>query len=152
MGRVLDAGRQRRVGQVIEHQLRRQAAQQVGELDDLRALHVELQVPAEIRDAFRERLDHVDLDHRGGRVAQGEADAAHACGMERFQLGIRDRRVENGDASRVRTELRDRIDRHPVVDGVVARLDDDDARRSDALLQQAVMRHGGIGRSDPRAG
>src|SRR6266853_518016 len=61
-------------------------------------------------------------------------------------------RVKNGDASCVRAELRDRIDRHPVVDGVVARLNDDDARRSDALLQQAVVRHRGIGRSRPRAG
>jgi len=75
MGRMLDAGRQRRVCQVIEHQLGRQAPQQVRKLDDLRALHVKLHVPAEIRDAFRERLDHVDLDHRGGRVTQGEADA-----------------------------------------------------------------------------
>jgi len=34
---MLDSRRQRRVGQVIEHQLRRQALQQVRELDDLLA-------------------------------------------------------------------------------------------------------------------
>ena len=57
---MLDAGRQRRVRQVIEHDRRRQAPQDRSAIGhDLLALHVELHVPAEIGDAFRERLDHV---------------------------------------------------------------------------------------------
>src|SRR5258708_31187829 len=72
--RMVDARGQRGVAEVVEHQLRRQAPQQVRELDDLPALYVELHVPAEIHDAFRERLDLFDLDDPGGRVPQGEAD------------------------------------------------------------------------------
>src|SRR5207249_8142987 len=40
--------------------------------------------------------------------------------MQRLQLGIRNRRRDDGDAARVRAELRDRVERHPVVGGVVA--------------------------------
>jgi len=73
---MLDAGRQRRVLPGDRTPVGRQAPQQVRKLDDLRTLHVELHVPAEIRDAFRERLDHATLTTAVAGVTQGEADAA----------------------------------------------------------------------------
>ena len=54
--------------------------------------------------------------------------------MESLQLGICDGRVEDGDASGIRAELRDRIDRYLILRGVVARRHNDDARRSDPPL------------------
>src|SRR4029434_9032666 len=46
--------------------------------------------------------------------------------MPLLQLGVRDRRVEDGDASGAWTELRDRIDGDLIPGGVVARRHDDD--------------------------
>jgi hypothetical protein len=120
------------------------AAEDVGK--HLRALDVELDVPAQLDHALRERLDHVDLHHRGDGIAEGEADAADAAGVQRFQLGIGDARVQHRHAARIRAELRDRVERHTVVDRVVARLDDDGAGGADALLQLAVMRDRGVRR------
>lgn len=74
---------------MIEHELLRQAPQHVLELDHLLATDVELNVPAERRDAFRQRLDHFGLDDRGGRVTKTEADPAHASVVESLQLGVR---------------------------------------------------------------
>ena len=80
------------------------------------------------------------LDHRGGGVLQAEADAADAGTVERLQLGIGDIGMNDGDAARIRAELGQRVDRHPVVGAVIARRHHDDARRSVALLQQARAR------------
>ena len=86
-------------------------------------------------------------------IAGGEAYAAYAALVEAFQLGVRHRRVDDAHAARVRDpELPDGVDRHAVVGGVVPRLDDDDAREAQALLQQPVIRdrrvrrplHGGL--------
>ena len=43
------------------------------------AAQMDLHVPAERRDALRQRLDHVDGGGRGLRIELGEADAAHAA-------------------------------------------------------------------------
>src|SRR6266700_2735648 len=51
---VLDARGQRRVGEMVEHERRRQTPQDVRKLVNLLTIHVELDVPAEIGDAFRE--------------------------------------------------------------------------------------------------
>jgi hypothetical protein len=148
--RMIDAGRQRRVREMIEHHRRGQAPQQRGHLVDHLALHVELHVPAEIGDALRQRLDHLGRDRARARVGEAEADAANAAGMKGLELGVGDRRGDDRDAARARRELRDRVERHPVVGRIVARLHDDDARRPDPLLQQPVFRDGGVGRRRPR--
>src|SRR6516165_12620951 len=77
----LEAGIVERVGlcetaEVIEHDRRGNAPQQIFDAGDLLALHVDLNMPAEIVHALRQRLDH--LDRRGARLDQVEADAANA--------------------------------------------------------------------------
>jgi len=119
-------------------------------MHDLLALEIELQVPAEAGDTLRQRLHHVPLDHRGGGVPEREADAANTGTVERLELGIRDIGMKNGDAARARSELGQRVDRHSVVGAVIARRDHHDPCRSIALLQQPIVRHGGIGRDPPR--
>ena len=52
--------RESQLAQVIEDDLCRQAPEQARILGNLVGFHVELHVPAKIRYALRERLDHVD--------------------------------------------------------------------------------------------
>ena len=47
--------------EVVEHHWSGQTPQEVRPFNDLLALDVELHVPAEIRHALRQRLDHLDL-------------------------------------------------------------------------------------------
>ena len=135
---------------MIEHQRRGQAPQQIRHGDDLFAAHVHLQMPAERRHAFGHRLDHVGRHHRGCRIAEAEAGSANARIVQPFQFRIGDIGMENGDASCVRAELRDGIDRGLVLGRIIARRHDDDARGADPLLQQTVLIDGGVGRSHPR--
>ncbi len=77
MGGVVDPGGQRRMTQMIEHHLRRQAPQQVRMGHDIVALDIKLQMPAEFVDALGQRLDHVPADDGVG-AAKGKANAADA--------------------------------------------------------------------------
>ena len=74
----------RRFAHVIEYDLRRQLAQQIRMFGDFLIRHVELHMPAILGDAFGERLYHVDGDHSGMRIANGEAYAAYAGIVEFF--------------------------------------------------------------------
>ena len=77
MRRMIDAGRQRRIAEMVEHQRRRQTAQHVGQFNHLFAFHIELQVPAEVGNTFGQRLDHLGLHNAALRIADAEKDAAH---------------------------------------------------------------------------
>ena len=59
IGRVLLARRLRDAAEVIEHDRRGQPVEEVPDLDDLVALHVDLDVPAERLDPLRQGLEHV---------------------------------------------------------------------------------------------
>src|SRR5258706_12366001 len=109
-------------------------------------------MPAKIRDALRQRLDHIGSHHRRRRITKTETDPENACLMEFLELGIRDARMDHGDTARLGySKLCDGIYGHSVHRGVVARGDNYHARRSDALLKQAVVRYGRMRRSHPRA-
>jgi hypothetical protein len=131
------------------NELRRQASQQIGIFGDLRAVQVELEVPAEIDDALPQRLDHVPGDDGVGPARQGKADAAYSGLVERFQLRVGDRWMDDRDAPGARPQLCQRVDRHAIIGRVVARRHHHDPRRSRALLEQPIVLHGGIFR--PRA-
>ena len=104
-------------------------------------------MPAVLRNALRERLYHVDADHRRLRIADREADTTNAAVVERLQLGIGHRRMQNADAARIGyAELPDGVDGDAVVRHVVAWLHDDDARDAYALLQQPVILHRAVRR------
>ena len=144
---MIDAVRHLRFAHVIKHDRRRQALQHRRIVDDLLRLHVELHVPAVLRNALRERLYHVDADHRRLRIADREADTTNAAVVERLQLGIGHRRMQNADAARIGyAELPDGVDGDAVVRHVVAWLHDDDARDAYALLQQPVILHRAVRR------
>jgi hypothetical protein len=137
------------VSHVVEHELRRQAPQQVGAFGDLGAVQVELQMPAEGGDAFRQRLDHVPADDGVGAACQREAYSTYSGRVECFQLRVGDGRMDDRNASAVRSQLRQRVDRHPIIGRIVARGHDDDARRSSALLEEPIVLHRGIVRLGP---
>ena len=137
---MIERRRLRQPPHVIEHDLRRQALQQVGILDDLVAAHVDLHMPAEIGDALGQRLDHVDRHRRARRIEHREADAANARIGHRAKLAVGDGRVHHRDAARVgRPETLDRVGRHAVVGDVGRGRHDHGARRADARLQQLVL-------------
>ena len=119
--------------------LRRQAPQQVGVLDNVVALDIELQVPSKLVDALRQRLDHLPC-RDGVRPAERKPDTADAAVVEALELRVRDRRMDDRDAARARAQLPEGIDGDAIVGRVVARLHHDDARRPGALLQQAIIR------------
>ncbi len=127
---------------MVEHHGRRQAFQQRGILDDLVGAHVDLEMPAEARDALRQRVDHVDRDRGGARIEHRETDAADAAVRHRLQLGVGDGRMHHRDAARVGlAELLDAVERDAVVGHIRGGRDDDGARRAVARLQQAILRH-----------
>src|SRR6266567_7672999 len=82
--------------EMIEHVRGGHAQQQVLDSRDLLALHVDLDVPAEIVDPLRQRLDH--LRRGGASLDEIEADAPDAEAIEAFELGVGDRGVDDGDA------------------------------------------------------
>src|SRR5271166_3615874 len=75
------------VSQVVEHHRRRHPVEDRHDLDDLSGRCVDLNVPSEFVDPFRERLDHLRRRRPGRREV--EADAARALLMHAFQLGTR---------------------------------------------------------------
>ena len=118
-------------------------------LHDLVAEHVDLHVPAEVVDALRQRLEHVDRRRAG--LHQVEADAAHAEIVQALELGVGHARVDDGDAARRRPDLRDAVERAGIVGAVGRGLHDDVARRADALLQKPIVVDLGVGRLQGRA-
>ena len=140
--RVIDAARQ--PFEVVEHRGAGQPLQQVSGIDDLVRPQMDLHVPAERRDALRQRLDHVDGGDGGSRIELGEADAAHAAVGEPPQLAVFHVRVHDGDAARLRSKLRQRIKRHRVVGPIGRRLHHHGPAGSDALLEPPVLGDAGV--------
>src|SRR5438067_1146153 len=66
----------RNAAQVIKDNRRGKLVEQILDLDDLIAQHVDLHVPAERIDSFRERFEH--LDGGGARLHEVESDSAQA--------------------------------------------------------------------------
>ena len=149
VGRVRGAGVLRDAPHVVEHDRRRQAVEDVLDADDLVAEHVDLHVPAEVVDALRQRLEHVDRRRAG--LHQVEADAAHAEIVQALELGVGHARVDDGDAARRRPDLRHAVQRAGIVGAVGRGLHYDVARRADALLQEPVVVGLGVGRLQGRA-
>ena len=130
---------------MVEHHGRRQAFEQRGILDDLVRAHVDLDVPAEIRDALRERRDHVDRDRSRARIEHREADAANAASHHRLQLRVGHGRMHHRNAARpVAPELLNAVERHAIVGHVGGRRHDHGTRGAEALLQQPILRDRGI--------
>ena len=109
--------------------------------DDLVGPHVNLHVPAEIVHSLRQRLDHVDRRSGGVGIELGEADAANSSIRQGLQLGLRDRRVNDGHSARLGTELSDGVEGDAVIGNIDGRRDDDGPGSADPLLQQAVLGH-----------
>ena len=59
--------------------------------------------------------------------------------MHAFQLGIRNRVVDDHDGARLRSECRDGVQGDPVVDTIGRRRHDDIAAGADSLLKSAVI-------------
>ncbi len=129
---------------MIEHDRTGQAIPQARGLGDLIAAHVDLDVPAAVVDPLGERLDHVDRRRGGARIELAEADAANAAAREGVELGIGDGGMDDRDAARV-AELRDGVERHAIVGAVGRGRHDHRALRADALLQEPILGHAGIG-------
>src|ERR1700722_12943450 len=72
------------------------------------AQHMDLDVPAEIVDALRQWLEHVDC--RSSGLDEIEADAANTEVVEPLQFGVGDGRIDHRDAAGSRAELGHRIE------------------------------------------
>jgi hypothetical protein len=68
-------------------------------------------------------VDH--LRRRGPGRREVEADAARALPVHVFQLGIRERVVDDHDGARLRSECRDGVQGDPVIDTIGRRRHDD---------------------------
>ena len=113
---MIHAGRLRDARHVVEHDRRRQPLEEVRDLDDLVAQHMDLDVPAEIVDALRQRLEH--LDRRCARLDEVEADSANAEIIEPLELGVGDARIDDRDATCGRAELGHRIEGAGIIGSV----------------------------------
>ena len=85
-------------------------------LGRVRGRCVDLDVPTEFVDAFRERLDH--LWRRCSRLCQVEADPACSLLMHAFQLGIGDRVIDNYNGTRLGSESGDGVQRDAVIGAI----------------------------------
>ncbi len=143
--RVLGPQLRPHAAHVIEHDRRGQAIPQRLGGDDLVAQHVDLHMPAEHRYAPRQGLNHVERGHRRHGIGLGETDAADARVVQGSQLRVRDVGANDRNAARIGPDLRNGIERHPIVGDIGRRRHDDIARGSDAPLQQPVLRDARIG-------
>ena len=108
------------------------------------AQHMDLDVPAEIVDPLRQRLEHVDGG--GAGLDEIEADAANALIVQPLEFGVGDARIDHRDAAGGRAELGHRVEGAGIVRPVGRRRDHDVARRADPLLKQAIGVDGRIRR------
>ena len=102
-------------------------------------------MPSEFIDPFREWLDHLRRRRPGRREV--EADAARALPVHVFQLGVRNRVVDDHDGARLGSECRDGVQGDPVVDTIGRRRHDDIAAGTDSLLKSAVILDQSISRA-----
>ena len=148
-GRVIDASGLRQAAHVVGRLSSRQQplkrATWLSAVDDLVAAHMDLHVPAQFVHAPRQRLDHVERGGRGRGIELGEADAAHATGVETPELAVADVGMHHRDPARGVAELGDGVQRHRVVDRIHSRRHDHDPSHADAPLQQPVLGDGAIG-------
>ena len=107
------------------------------------AKHMDLDVPAEIVDALRQGLEHVDRGRAG--LDEIEADAANAEVVQPLEFGVGDARIDHRHAARARAELGHRVERAGIIGSVGRGRDDDVARRADPLLKQAIVVDGRVG-------
>ena len=122
---------------MVEHDRRGQPLQKVRSLDDLLAQHMDLHVPAEIVDALRQGLEHVDCRRAG--LDEIEAYAAYAEAVQPLEFGVCDARIDHRNAARARAELRHRVQGAGIVRAVSRWRDDNVARRADTLLEKAIV-------------
>ena len=78
---------------MIEHDGCRQPLQDIFDLHDLIAEHVDLHMPTQIVHALREGFEH--LDRRSACLHQIEANSTYAESCQSLQLGIRNRRIDH---------------------------------------------------------
>ncbi len=123
----------------------RQPLEKLCVLDDGVAEHMDLDVPAEIVDALRQRLEHVD----GGRAGldEIEADAANAEVVQPLEFGIGDAGVDHRHAMRAWAQPPHRVEGAGIVGPVGRGRDDDVARRAEPLLKPAIVVDGRVLRS-----
>ena len=67
---MIDAGRLGNARHMIEHDRRGRPLQKICSLDDLTAQHMDLDMPAEIVDALRQWLEHVQIHMLGGQIVE----------------------------------------------------------------------------------
>ena len=82
--RMIDAGRFTDARHMVKYDRRGRPLQKVCSLDDLIAQHMDLEMLAEIVDALRQWLEHVDC--RGSGLDEIEADAANTEVVEPLRL------------------------------------------------------------------
>ena len=127
---------------MVEHDRAGQPLKKVCVLDDGVAQHMDLDVPAEVVDALRQRLEHVD---RGGAgLDEIEADAANAEVVQPLEFGIGDARIDHRHAARAWPQLGHRVERAGIIGAVGRGRDDDVARRADPLLKPAIVVDGRV--------
>ena len=94
---MINARRLGNAAHMVEDDRGGQPLQKIGRLNDLVAEQLNLDVPAEIVDPFRQRLEHLDRGPAGDNEI--EADAANAAAVQAPELGVGDARVDHRDAA-----------------------------------------------------
>jgi hypothetical protein len=103
---------------------------------------VDLDVPTEIVDALRQRLEHVD---RGGAgLDEIEAYAANAEVVQPIEFGIGDAGIDHRHAARAWPQLGHRVERAGIIGSVGRGRDHDVAGRAEPLLKPAIVVDGRV--------
>ena len=108
----------------------------------------ELGMPAQRLDAFREARHRAERDGaRGiGDIDEVEAQPPDAGIMEPFDVGVRDRFIDDGDGAAPGAGLRQRFHQHRVVGAVDAGLDQHRALHSEGAEHLQIITKQGVGR------
>ncbi len=145
--RIRRDGRQE-LARVIDDDTRRQPRQRRLDLAQRAAVELQVDMPAERRDPRGHPLQIAPL--RSAARQHHEAHAAHAGGMQTFQLGLRHVDRYRRDAARLRAQCGQGVERAPVVEAIAGRLHDDHTREAERLLHAPIGSHRRMGRSKRR--
>ena len=131
---------------MIDHERHANLPDEIGVFDDVLRIEVQHDVPAERLDPPQHAMEHLQVGRAAKMRDKIEAHATHTGFVERLQVVVRDRRVDDGNAAIAAVAPRDRIEHRSVVGAVAARLHNHPASEAQMVVQRGERFERRIGR------